>query len=286
MFEKILLAINEQNTNSESVKFVERYANTFGSGVQLVSIIPDFDTFSHALGEEEKNKVIEWVNNTLIPESRTKLDEIKGFLRQKGIESEILITQGVPSQEIAQAAIGSNSDLIVMDKGREQSKNLLGGTALKVLRDTIVPVLTFNKNSGLREIRKVLVPIDLYHVIMKFSLKYLTAFISSLADSLDARITKLYIVETGNNRLPEDLIAKIKEDSLKRISSVGYVGFTSDVEVSTAAWLGIVDYAREKDMDLIVISRYMGKDFRPKFLGSTAEKVIQEAHCPVITLNP
>lgn len=286
MFEKILLAINEQDTNSESVKFVERYAKTFGSVVQLVSVIPDFENFSHALGDEEKNRVTEWVNNTLAPESRTKLDEINGFLKQKGIESEILITQGVPSQEILQTAIDSNSDLIVMDKGREHSKNLLGGTPLKVLRNTIVPVLTINKNAGLREIRKVLVPIDLYHVIMKFSLKYLTSFISSLADSLDARITKLYVVETGNHSLPEDLISKIKEDSLKRISSIGYIGFTSDVEVSTAAWSGIVDYAREEEMDLIVVSRYIGKDFRPKFLGSTAEKVIQEAHCPVITLNP
>lgn len=286
MFEKILLAINEQNTNSESVKFVERYANTFGSGVQLVSVIPDFENFSHALGDEEKNKITEWVNNTLVPESKTRLDEINDFLKQKGIESEILITQGVPSQEIVQAAIDSESDLIVMDKGREHSENLLGGTALKVLRNTIVPVLTFNSSARLREISKVLVPIDLYHVIMKFSLKYLTAFISSLAESLDARITKLYVVETGNHRLPEDLISKIKEDSLRSISSIGYIGFTSDVEVSTAAWTGIVDFAREKDMDLIVISRYMGRDFRPKFLGSTAEKVIQEAHCPVITLNP
>lgn len=42
----------------------------------------------------------------------------------------------------------------------------------------------------------------------------------------------------------------------------------------------------EKKADLIVIMTYGSGRFKKEFIGSVAEKVIQEAHCPVITMTP
>lgn len=286
MFDKILLAVNEQDENSLSLNFAEKYAKVFHSKVELINVVPEFETFSRAFEGEEKQKIDEWVSEKLVPESRSNLERLGGFLREKGVTTDIFVKQGIPSEVIMQTAEDQQSDLIILDSGREHSKDLLGGTALKVLRSTTVPVLTFNSNTTLREIKKILVPIDLYHVVMKFSLKYLTSFISSLSENLEADVTKLYVLETGNHGYPPEVIDKIREDCVSKISKIGDSKYSSDLETNNAAWNGIVNYAEKNGFDLIVISRYIGKDFRPRFLGSTAEKVIQKAGSPVITLNP
>jgi K+-sensing histidine kinase KdpD len=49
---------------------------------------------------------------------------------------------------------------------------------------------------------------------------------------------------------------------------------------------GIVDFVREEDIDLIVMSTHARKGVPRLFLGSIAERVIREAPCPVITVRP
>lgn len=43
----------------------------------------------------------------------------------------------------------------------------------------------------------------------------------------------------------------------------------------------IVDYAKEKDIELIVIPAQGDRDFQQFFLGVVAERVVRSAHCPV-----
>jgi len=53
------------------------------------------------------------------------------------------------------------------------------------------------------------------------------------------------------------------------------------------AFQGIIKYASENDIDLIFMNTYGGGEFRrEEFIGSVAERVIQEAPCPVITVKP
>ncbi|MGE5443086.1 MAG: universal stress protein, partial [Ignavibacteriales bacterium] len=47
-----------------------------------------------------------------------------------------------------------------------------------------------------------------------------------------------------------------------------------------------VEYATSKNADLIVINTHGRKGIKRLILGSVAEKVIQESHCPVLALKP
>ncbi len=59
------------------------------------------------------------------------------------------------------------------------------------------------------------------------------------------------------------------------------------VETSRNAWIGIINYAKEKNIDLIIMNTYGGYKFRREdFIGSVAERVAQESPCPVITVKP
>lgn len=48
----------------------------------------------------------------------------------------------------------------------------------------------------------------------------------------------------------------------------------------------IVEFARTKEADLMIISTHGAKGLEKILLGSVAERVLKRAHCPVLFLNP
>lgn len=48
----------------------------------------------------------------------------------------------------------------------------------------------------------------------------------------------------------------------------------------------IIDYADEKNIDLIVVGTHGRGAVAHMLLGSVAEKVVRKAHCPVLTVRP
>jgi nucleotide-binding universal stress UspA family protein len=58
------------------------------------------------------------------------------------------------------------------------------------------------------------------------------------------------------------------------------------VKAAPNAWKGIIDFVGEEDIDLIVIATHGRKGISRFLLGSVAERVIQEAPCPVLSMGP
>ena len=58
-----------------------------------------------------------------------------------------------------------------------------------------------------------------------------------------------------------------------------------EVRVGTA-FLEIIEYAREKDVDLIVIGTHGRSALMHILMGSVAERVVRKASCPVLTVKP
>jgi nucleotide-binding universal stress UspA family protein len=48
----------------------------------------------------------------------------------------------------------------------------------------------------------------------------------------------------------------------------------------------IVEFAREKDADMLIISTHGAKGLEKILLGSVAERVLKRVHCPVLFMNP
>lgn len=55
---------------------------------------------------------------------------------------------------------------------------------------------------------------------------------------------------------------------------------------SGSAFVEIVRYARENEIDLIVVGTHGRTGLRHVLLGSVAERVVQKAGCPVLTVRP
>jgi nucleotide-binding universal stress UspA family protein len=59
----------------------------------------------------------------------------------------------------------------------------------------------------------------------------------------------------------------------------------SSVLTSSAPAIAIVDYARNNDIDLIVMGTHGYKGLTHAMLGSVAERVVRTAPCPVLTIH-
>lgn len=143
------------------------------------------------------------------------------------------------------------------------------------------------------EIKKILVPID-FSNYSKNALRYALNF----AKKFEAKIYLVYVVEPviypsdfsmGQVTFPVtdvDLNDRAKEE-LKTLAN-SEIGNTAEVEtlVKTGKpFVEINEAASELDIDLIIIATHGHTGMEHLLFGSTAEKVVRKAPCPVLTLR-
>lgn len=141
-------------------------------------------------------------------------------------------------------------------------------------------------------IKKILVPID-FSDYSKNALKYAAQF----ASNFKAKIFLVYVVEPmiypadfsmGQVAIPSaeiDLHSRAEEELQKLAAELD-----NSLEVETVIKTGkpfveINETAVEKDIDLIIIATHGHTGVEHLLFGSTAEKVVRKAPCPVLTLR-
>jgi len=143
------------------------------------------------------------------------------------------------------------------------------------------------------QINKILVPVD-FSDYSKSSLKYAVNF----SKYFKAEMILIYVVEPviyppdfsmGQIAIPSvnsewDQRAREELDKLAKSEIPG------DVKVKTIIKTGkpfmeIIETAEEEDIDLIIIATHGHSGVEHILFGSTAEKVVRKAPCPVLTLR-
>jgi len=145
----------------------------------------------------------------------------------------------------------------------------------------------------MEQIKKILVPID-FSDYSKNALKYAAQF----AKQFNARIYLVYVVEPmiypadfsmGQVAIPStdiDLHSRAEEE-LKKLSKE-IIGGSLQVEIlikTGKPFVEIIEAASSNDVDLIIIATHGHTGVEHLLFGSTAEKVVRKAPCPVLTLR-
>ena len=143
------------------------------------------------------------------------------------------------------------------------------------------------------DLRRILVPID-FSDHSKKALQYAIPF----AEQFKATIDLLYVVEPAiypadfsfgqvgfpavedelRQRGAEELESLIKREIGARVNA------RSSVRTGKAAY-EIEQYAREESIDLIIIATHGHSGMEHVLFGSTAEKVVRHAPCPVLVVR-
>jgi nucleotide-binding universal stress UspA family protein len=288
LIKKILWASDGSTDSLDALSYVEDIAKRCKAETVGLYVIPDYFEvdMKDQFPEQEYDLIAKWIKETKSRES-DRLNDIAKQFESKGFSFKTRISQGVPHLQIIQIAEEENSDLIVLGKGRAQEKLLLGATALKVIRRSPIPVMVARKKPGPIKIENILVPTDLYNIASRDLL-----FTAGLAEYLDMNITSLNVVEIGNKKYPPEVVERLRGNAYNNLTekiNEADLGIKVNTVVKTGknACRGIISYASENDIDIIFMNTYGGGEFRrEEFIGSVAERVIQEAPCPVITVKP
>jgi len=142
-------------------------------------------------------------------------------------------------------------------------------------------------------INKILVPID-FSDYSKNALKYAAQF----AKQFNAKIYLVYVVEPmiypadfsmGQVAIPSTDIdlQKRGEDELNLLAK-NFIDPSIIVETvirTGKPFVEINDTATEKDVDIIIMATHGHTGVEHLLFGSTAEKVVRKAPCPVLTLR-
>ncbi len=77
---------------------------------------------------------------------------------------------------------------------------------------------------------------------------------------------------------------EINEDN-SNSDSVIRIRITTEIVASVRAADAIVSYAKDKDIDLIIIEPRTSSKLKGVLLGNTESDIVKFAHCPVLTVK-
>lgn len=189
-------------------------------------------------------------------------------------------------------------DLIVMGThGRRGLGHLLlGSVAEEVVRLASVPVLTVRERETpkpFEKVRRILAPVD-FSQHARQALRYAM----EIAAAYDARLQLLHVVEeaihpafysvsvnTWYQQVPE-LMTNSKREMEKMLDEVDGPAVPHEIHVVEGhAVRDIIKFAETYNTDLIVIATHGLTGIEHLLLGSTTEKVVRIAPCPVLTVK-
>lgn len=288
MIDKILWACDNSEDAGFALQYAEYFAKSLNAEIVGLYVIPDYYEVPvlEEFPSQELDMLAEWIKETESKES-DRLSGIADMANEKGISFSSRISQGAPHSEIIKTAEEVKADLIVIGKGRADDKAILGATALKVLRRSPVPVLIAKKDVESINIKRLLVPTDLYNINstdLRFALDF--------SELSGAEIFSLNIVEIGDRKFPPEVVERLRGNAYSKLTQQINEADMADkvttvVKTAKNALLGILKFIQEKDIDLVVLNTYGGGEFRrEEFIGSVTERVVQEASCAVIAVRP
>ncbi|HZR84265.1 MAG TPA: universal stress protein [Candidatus Binatia bacterium] len=218
-------------------------------------------------------------------------------LRARGLAVDVALDPGVSAEAVVREAVRSGADLVVVGtRGLTGWKRVaLGSTAARVVRHAPCPVLTVHPEDAGRHrpVRTVLVPTDFSADAALAS----EAAARLLGKERAARIVLLHAYHVPAEYaapLPvpivledvEQVEAAARIDMAEIAAAVRARGIAVDVKVVEGyPPQAIVDEARDAGADLIAMGTHGRSGLKRLFLGSTAERVLASAPCPVLTVH-
>lgn len=290
---KILVPVDFSEYSESALKYALFWGEAFSAEITLLHVNTlfhehfDYDMLIERYREEidqQESRIRKWMREHELHVGRSKVKLNFEVLRSRSAANSILdyITQ-------------EKFDLVVMGThGRTGARHLfLGSVAEKVARLSPVPVFTAHKDMEIHGIRRILVPVD----FSDFS-RTLVGSALEIARVFDARVHLLHVLErltvTSFRWMSENAWPYFKMDEDLRARVTGMLRDLTETpddprlayEVVKAphAYEAVIEYAGTRKMDLIIMGTRGFSKFDYFWLwGSTAERVLRLATCPVLT---
>jgi len=146
----------------------------------------------------------------------------------------------------------------------------------------------------MKKVQKILFPID-----FAANFETMLPWVSTLADKFGATVYVVFVTQDLSNfstfYVPHGNIQSFQQEALdsarKRMAAVKQEFFSKFPKLETRVELGspaekILELAKKEKIDLIIMGAHGRKGLERAIFGSVADKVVQSAPCPVMTIHP
>lgn len=290
---RIVVATDLSAPAERALAWAEDLAGRHGSTLVLIhSVIPP-DSFGAAV------EMPLGLGDQLLASAREKLEDLASALRARGHEAETLVGFGRPENFIDDICQQQGADLCVIGtRGLRGFRHLLlGSTAQRVLRRACCPVLSVHEedSDGSAEVKRLLVPTDfspdaeaaIDDAVTIFSLAGggVTVFLlHALQLPTDYGVYGTQGMSHMSLRYWEALASSFEERLHGIASGLEERGLRTETRVVRGyAPEAILAAAQELKVELVAMGTRGRTGLGRLVLGSTAERVVQCAPCPVLT---
>lgn len=218
------------------------------------------------------------------------LEKMGNLCKKKSEETNVdiaykLIHHNSIHTAIVEFAKENKSELIILGKGEKEGQAIIGANTSRVLRTSMVPVITVGKKIMNEEVKTILLPLDLSKETRQ---KVNWALI--LAELFGARIKVISALwDKHNTNIINQLEAQMKQVQ-SFIEKKGFKCETHMIKSSADAKSLvpiILKYAEEQgDIDMILIMTQQENGFTEFFVGSNATALIRKSPWPVMSIIP
>lgn len=286
MPEKAISLLIPVDFNEQSLVALEQsynLARLLQTELVLLYVHEERDFINSLFSREQKQQISEDINH--------RLEEIASEVSRKtGLRVSPVVKRGKVHAAILETASQYNSRFILMGTNdavsdTEKSNNLIGSNTSKVIRQSQIPVITFNTKTNFDGCRSILLPLDLTketrqkvtHAIQMARLFGSTIKVVSVLWDADSKAIRQQLMAQLNQAKNFILEAGINcEANLLETGSS-----TQDLVPA------ILNYtAEQQDIDLIMIMTQQENRLVEYFIGSLAQQIIRESPVPVMSIIP
>jgi nucleotide-binding universal stress UspA family protein len=291
---RLLVTTDFSEASRQAFPWAVELGKQFGATITLAYVFPT------ALPVELSQIGIIFEQKRLAGEAKARLDRFREAELPASLPVETVVLEGRPAHEITRFAKESGTDLIVTSThGHTGFKHLWSGsTAERIVREAPCPVLVVREQpvpvsfpgDVLCRFHQILLPTD-FSEASRPALHYAAAF----AQPCNSEVTLIHVIEPPpypefgyahvplkEARLKQAVTSKLNV-SCRELSQGGIRA--SQVIRTGSAFREISEQAREQSADLIVIGTHGRGAIAHALLGSTAERVVRHAPCPVLVVR-
>jgi nucleotide-binding universal stress UspA family protein len=209
----------------------------------------------------------------------------------QGVEHEVVIGEGKIWEVMSDLIEKKEIDLVVLGtRGRTGfGKTLLGSVAEQILRQSPCPVLTVGPHVNLWSEEYAKMREILYATDLAADFPMAAPYAVSLAQENQAHLVLLHVIEDSKagDLVDSPEVVNLKEKKLQQLVTQ-QAGLWCDpsyiVEQGPAAEK-ILDVAKRRHTDLIVLGARPAKGLATHLNVGTVHKVVSQATCPVLTVR-
>lgn len=282
---RILCPVDFFPASDKAVSYAAGLATIYGAKVYLLhAVTPSIPTAY----EFPMNTVA--ITKSMEEASAREMKKLEAKLKSKGVKVETLIRTGAVHDVIQRAISRVKPDLIAMGTHGRTGINrwFLGSETEWLMRHSPVPVLALSPKDRLREpaFRRILVTTDFSEGTAD-ALEY--AF--SIAQENESRITLLHVI----NDIAMDVSRRYRDSIIHGVENKLEVLVPEEArqwcEIRTKVDVGhpyrLIERTLETDKPDLLVMNIHGKGMLDRaLLGSTAERIVRSAKCPVLLIPP